>query len=65
LLLLGIIINHAPVIQADSISNNDIHFASTLAIRYTSRYKFDYGKLYKRTYDTTHKQFVGDWILVQ
>lgn len=65
LLLLGIIINQAPVIQADSISNNDIHFVSTLAIRYTWRYKFENGKLYKRKYDTTHKKFVGDWILVQ
>ena len=45
LLLLGIIINQAPVIQADSISNNDTHFASTLAIRYTWRYKFENGKL--------------------
>lgn len=52
--------------QSTSISANEVESKTTIESRADViewRYKIKNGKLYKRKYNYTKKQWIGDWIL--
>ena len=50
------------ITQPISLINNNTNIYTTLAVKYEYRYKVINGILHKRLYNTTTKQFEGEWI---
>lgn len=67
ILLISITISANIGIQANAqpiLTNNNTSSVSPLAAIIEWRYKVENGKLYKRLFNYTTEQWVGEWILV-